>query len=158
MRLIFSILCLSFLMVRGVHAQATCSAEVSYKWKKGDSEESTIHWATIRLKGEEEKAVRAALIERVVREKKKASEACKDLHENMSGCLTAKLASSSGNIRGLDFAARRTVSDAITQDCKLQQGRCLEILSPDPTCEVAKAAETGEEEVKKDAKGKEKKK
>ena len=134
-------------------ADFRCSSDVSYKWKKSESEEAVIHWAALDAEGVDEAASKSTLEERVLHEKKKASEACKDLHENLSGCLGAKYSSTASELKALDFSARKALQDAIQTDCKAQQGRCMEISASDAKCVEKKKAESAED-TKKDDKGK----
>ena len=106
-----------------------CSSDVSYKWqksevkdqkkdekkeeKKEEKEDTTIHWSTLEQGGSDEAAAKDALSKYVVREQKKASETCKILHENLSGCITAKFASSKAELQAMDFGARKTLQEAI---------------------------------------------
>ncbi len=139
-------------------AQAVCSSEVTYKWKKAESEESTIHWSLLEQAAVDEASARGKLSAFVVREKKRASEACRELHENLTGCISSKYGSAKDQMASMDFTLRKDLEGAIAADCKQQQGKCREISASEPKCvdkgKEAAAADAG----KKEEKGKEKKK
>ena len=143
-------------------AEFSCSQEVTYKWSRGEGEskiESTIHWGTYKSSGADEASVKEQLEPFVTRERKRASEACRDLHENLSGCIATKYAVHQAEFRGMEFSSRKVLQQAIEQDCKEQQGKCLEIAAGEQKCSEIKKADdaAAEGDAKKDDKGKKKK-
>ena len=87
----------------------------------------------------------------------RAREECQRQHENLSGCIAAKLGSLPLPLNG-SFAGRQDLEKAITDDCKRTQGRCLEPEAPEVKCTEVKPQETPAEADKKEEKGKGKKK
>ena len=139
-------------------AEFSCSVDISYKWAKGDKEpleESSILWARVEQTGLDEAAAKERLSSFVIREQQKAGAVCKDLHENLSGCISAKYAGVKSELQAIDFAARKILQDAIASDCKSQQGRCKEVAATEPKCfdKTPKKEETAAD-AKKDEKGK----
>ena len=153
-----------------VSAEFACSSEISYKWREisGEKEkggakgaEAVIYFSSVQETGADEAAAKKALEESTVREKVKASDACKRLHENLAGCMSAKFASLANTLQNASFTARKQIEDAVVADCRGQQGTCLEIIASDPKCaEIKKesAEDEKKEAGKKDEKGKGKKK
>lgn len=158
--------------------QVTCVSEVSYRWSsdssgvvaapsptaQSDSKEgqsnlapsgNAIFWARLTASGGDEVKVRAALAEKVTREKVRASDSCKRLHENTAACISTKHSALSATIQAQGFDARKKLENAIQADCEMQRGKCLEILSSEPACVVSKKEEVAE--VTDAAKGKDKK-
>ena len=139
-----------------------CVADVNYKWVKGEKDESTIFWATVDKAGPDETAAKGALAKYMAIEQHRAGEACRDIHENLSGCIAAKYAGVKAQLQSMDFGARKNLQEAIDADCKLQQGKCKEVVAGEPKCaEIVKKvveAVAGADAAKKDEKGKGKKK
>lgn len=144
-----------------VSAEFLCRSNVSYSWQR-DKEMTKImvFVGSFEAKGADEAAAKAALAERVDREKPKGSEMCLKEHENLTGCIASKISSLSTTMPGLTFSARKLLEDSIGADCKLQQGKCAETVSSDPVCveKVVSGAGEGKDQGKEGGKEKDKKK
>jgi hypothetical protein len=160
-KLAFPLLILAALSGGPLLAEFRCGSELSYQWQKaGQDAAAKVLVGSFQATGVDEPAAKAALATRLEREKISSREQCKKEHENLSGCYSVKFASMAALIQSLDFAARKSLSEAITSDCKQQQGSCLDVKSSDPICQdlAAAAAKTPEAESgKKEEKGKKKK-
>ena len=174
-------LCISLTFVLGVlpgiktsqaYGDFVCSQEVSYKWaplqkpslkeeqEKQEKQESVIHWGSYQQSGMDEASAKEALGSIVVREQKRASEMCHELHENLAGCIAAKFGTHKAEFSEMDFATRKSLQEAIGADCKEQQGKCTETLVTEAKCFERKKAEEAAPaggDAKKDDKGKKKK-
>jgi hypothetical protein len=139
-------------------AQVICKSEITYSWKRGNDPESTIYFSSLDESAATEELAKAALTARIPREKLRASEACRKLHENLSGCIATKL-QTGGSFSELSFSARKAVEEAAKRDCDGTSGKCTAISSSTPTC-IAPAGAAGASGATGEApaKGKEKKK
>lgn len=146
MRLIFLSIALITLAPLQLHADFICGAEVSYKFERGNGEkggdnkegEKTAEetfFSKVHKKGATEEATKKLVAEALVAEKSKARERCRQDHENLAGCISAKYSLFAGKAAGLTFSARKTLEEAITKDCTKQQGHCLESAASETTCE-----------------------
>jgi hypothetical protein len=119
-----------------IELASSCSAEVNYKWKRaGDKPlEHTIFWVKVEVEGETQARAKEKLEDSINREKKKASEQCRNLHENLSGCISSRLEGTRAVLSATDFEGRRAIQNAIFEDCKGQQGQCIETNSSNSTC------------------------
>lgn len=111
-------------------ADFNCTAQVSYGLTKKDEKKPTfVEHSAAEASAESEELAKQAL-ERPVRElKMKAREACRELHENLSGCVGAKFETMASVLQRLPFSSRKSVEDAISQDCEAQMGTCGEVKS-----------------------------
>jgi len=114
-------------------ADVTCRASVSYKWEKGDAENST-HWRDLRAVAKDEEAAKRSLAELTNIEKTRAAQGCVVQHENLSGCISTKFSTTSPTYHSLSFAARKALEDAITKDCAAVQGSCGAAQASEPQC------------------------
>jgi len=119
---------------------------------RADKQESVIHWGSYKVGGNDEPSAKEALEKIVNRERHRASEACREIHENLARCIATKYGTHQSELNVMDFGARKTLHEAIAADCKEQQGNCLEIAASDQKCAEKVAPEPAEE--KKDEKGK----
>ncbi len=162
-----SLLFLIVLLVPAISSgEFLCSVDINYKWAKTEAkaakdkeevvpEESTVLWARVEQSGVDEATAKEKLASFVIRERQKASIVCKDLHENLSGCIAAKYAGAKSDLQTIDFGARKVLQDAIASDCKSQQGRCKEIEASEPKCiDKTPKKEDAVGDGKKDDKGK----
>ncbi len=122
-------------------AEFACSGSVSYHWKKEkDEKPSEVHWRSLSAVGKDEDLAKRALFEAQALEKNKALKACATEHENVAGCVSSKFSSNAHTYNALSFSARKALEDAITKDCAVSQGICLEAKASDPTCKELAAA------------------
>jgi hypothetical protein len=104
--------------------------------------EQRVRFATIERRGKDEGSVRAGLLIEVNRQKARAHERCKRDHESFGDCVSTKMSTKSSTLNSLSFSARSKVEEALIEECKVQQGRCIAIDSGEPTCRnLAGAAE-----------------
>ena len=157
MRPILLILTFLVFAVSLASAQTRCRTQLTYKWKPADGEKSVeIKWGEYEGQGVDDATARAQISSLVEKERVKARETCRREHENLAGCYSAKFASLGPVLQGLDFSARKSMEEAITSDCKKQQGRCDEPAIAEPVC-VVEATPVPAEGAKEE-KGKKKKK
>lgn len=139
-------------------SQFRCTAELHSRWtsqpesgknskkKEMDPKEHKELWGRYEQFGTDEKVVRATLERIILRERSYALAKCKRQHENLSGCVIAKLSSRQGDLATLDFSARHAIRDAVTSDCQTLQGKCLDDEVPEIKCEEEKPPVVEEEE------------
>ncbi|MCB0331231.1 MAG: hypothetical protein KDD70_16290 [Bdellovibrionales bacterium] len=128
---------------------------------KVKKEKFTVPYVTRRLRSataEEGKQKFRAVLDRDIEE---AMSECRETHENLSGCVSAKFLSMGNVMRQLGFQARKELETSISRDCSMMTGRCLEATASEVTCvEVIQPMEEkkseGEEEAAKDKKPKKK--
>jgi len=150
----FKILLLSiFCAFTSSFADFSCASEVSYKWKKNGEEEIKTYWTKVIEKSATEPIARQVLDNSILKEKQLAEKACKREHENLANCMASQFATKSAVLANLNFQARRALEEAISADCKAQQGVCVDSSASEVKCEEQKAAEP---EAEKDAKAGEK--
>lgn len=121
----------------GVLAQVVCQAEVGYEVKRVDLENPEV--VVVRreeARGEVEEVVRQALSRKLVLSSREALDACREQHENLSGCVASKYASLGTLLQQMQFAARTKLQDAIESDCKSRMGTCAPGKAPEITCIV----------------------
>lgn len=130
---------------------------------KSDAAEDTghtVYWMSLEAKAPTEEEARQKLNKAALNERAGAEKACRNAHENLSGCIASKYSSLSSSVGTLGFSARKSVEDAINSDCKLQQGRCLGSVVTEVKCseKIEAKPEEAEPESKegKDKKGKKK--
>ncbi len=147
-----------------LEAQTTCKAEVSYKWKSSgeakEAQEATVYFGGVEGAGADEVVAKAKLTEESSVLKVKALDACRRDRENLTGCITAKFATSAQALQSLSFSARKALEEAISADCKKSQGSCLDATVSEPACQSAAVAPEGTPEAedgKKQDAGKKKK-
>jgi hypothetical protein len=136
MRSIYPVIALLLaLSTANVAAQVSCRTELSYKWKKGsDGPEEVVFWGVMERSGENEEQVKRRLEEVVAKEKGKASASCRELHENLSGCVASRFSASSAVLAAMSFSARKALEEAISKDCHARQGSCGAVTAGEPTC------------------------
>jgi hypothetical protein len=120
----------------GATAEFVCKADVTYSWKRGEEAEAVIYFDSAKANGADEAQAKAALLEKLSPVKLKASENCRKIHENVSGCINTKLTTASASLAALSFSARRVVEEAAAADCQKQSGKCTSVSSTEPTCAV----------------------
>ena len=152
-----------------VRAEFVCSSDISYRWVRSDSAveqqertsskddkaeaptavpvtpppaaaASQVRYATVERGGGDEAAAKTSLGIELSRQKARASERCKREHESFGECLATKMSVKGSVLNSLSFSARAQLEKALTEECQLQQGRCLGVDSSEPVCrEVVKA-------------------
>jgi len=96
--------------------------------------EQRVRFAQVERKGQDERAVRAGLQIEVNRQKARAHERCKRDHESFGDCVSTKMSTKVGSLNSLSFSARSKVEEALIEECRIQQGRCVSIDSEEPAC------------------------
>jgi hypothetical protein len=135
-------------------ADFSCVASVSYQWKKDGGEPQAMFFVNMAGNAMTEEEAKAQVLELANREKARARDACTRRHENLSGCISAKFAAEASLLAKLGFGARKSLEEAVSADCKLQQGQCLDPVVSDIKClQVGKTE--GEGDGKTAEKGKE---
>lgn len=151
-----------------VSAEFICSSDISYRWVRSESaadqgEQTSskddkaqaptsvpvtpapeaapshqVRYATVERGGGDEAAAKTSLGMELSRQKARASERCKREHESFGECLATKMSVKGSVLNSLSFSARAQLEKALTDECQLQQGRCLGVDSSEPVCrEVA---------------------
>lgn len=96
--------------------------------------EQRVRFATIERRGKDERGAKAGLLIEVNRQKSRAYERCKRDHESFGGCVSTKLSTKTTVLNSLSFSARSKVEEALIEECRVQQGRCVAIESSEPVC------------------------
>lgn len=119
---------------------------------------SIVFIAQVEAKGDDEAKAKTALQKVGARLVEKARATCRENHENVGGCISAKFEASATALRSLDFSARKALEESLRSDCEVQRGRCLgaelkdvvcaEIIVAAPATE-SPVAEPGKEDKKK---------
>ena len=146
-------------------AEFECSSEVSYSWiprvveeKKGEKPKRVEVKQTVvevlRAMGESENDAKFAIQRKSERAKEEARTICQRVHEDVSGCIAGKHASSAATLKQLSFSARRELEQSIVEDCNALAGLCQKTEASEPACaeikkDEAPAEETAKEEKKK---------
>lgn len=148
---LFLLLPFSLYYPHQVKAEHRCRAEVSYKWKKGETEVTT-PWGAVEALGTDEEGAKRELGTVITQAKLRSLAACREAHENLSDCIGTRYAKNATTLQSLPFSARKSLEDSITTDCKGQVGACLDTQLGEPVCtEVLRGAEgaSGEKEGEK---------
>jgi hypothetical protein len=113
-----------------------CSAEIKYRWHKDkDATEPLVtFWATAEKRGDTEDSTRDMLGKTIDRERVQAAEACIRRHQNMSGCISSKIAAYGELMQGMTFSARKKIEDSIATDCEKDLGFCKGVEVSDIAC------------------------
>ncbi len=131
-----------------------CDSKVTYKWMQGEEPKEVFHMALTKTGIDQEEAT-TALNKILLTEEKRALSECKEIHENLSNCLSARLLSTSNARRTGSFETRKALEEAIAKDCERQTGTCLESKSSAIECREIKEKVPAEEKgTGKDAKKK----
>ncbi len=96
--------------------------------------EQKVRFAQVERRGQDERAVRAGLQIEVNRQKARAYERCKRDHESFGECVSIKMSTKGATLNSLSFSARSKVEEALIDECRVQQGRCVSIDSDEPSC------------------------
>jgi hypothetical protein len=96
--------------------------------------EQRVRFAQVERRGQDERSVKAGLQIEVSRQKSRAHDRCKRDHESFGDCVSTKMATKVGSLNSLSFSARSKVEEALIEECRIQQGRCVAIDSEEPTC------------------------
>ncbi|MCB9029561.1 MAG: hypothetical protein H6619_00785 [Deltaproteobacteria bacterium] len=127
--IILQVVCLSSAAL----ADFQCDSAVNYVWKnKGGKHES--FWKTVTATAADEAGTKAALDDAVSFEKGLAIAKCRKDHENLSGCIAQRYQSIGSTYESMGFKARKTLDEAIINDCQKKQGYCLEPKASNPIC------------------------
>ncbi len=137
------------LFLNDAKAEFECFATVSYKWRKKPQEKAAsekvpegaapaadqvVDLARISGDGADESAAKSKLNQLLPEARTKASEACKKSHESKAECLAAKYSSMSSTLNTLRFDSRKSLEDAIANDCEAQSGACLDVAVSEIQC------------------------
>lgn len=126
-----------------VFAEHFCRTEITYKWRRAQEEkEVEVIVQALEARGVDEPAAKAEIMKLALAARSGAQATCAQVHENLSGCISSKLAAASTVQHTLSFSARKTLEEAIKTDCSNSQGICTDIVVKDATCEELKVAAT----------------
>lgn len=137
-------------------APSICSGEVRYQWSRRDDkgaplEPQIVTFVSMQAKGASEDEAKSELAKLLEEAKARALEVCAAKHENLSGCVAAKMSSNTILLNSLGFRAREALQDAIIEDCKGQTGSCALSPSEPPVCRAELQAVAPEAESKDEA-------
>ncbi len=122
---------------REARAQVTCRAEVRYEVTRAEQESpEKIVFRQEEARGDSEELVREALSKKLILSTRDAMQACREQHENLSGCVASKYTSLGSLMQQMPFAARTKLQEAIEVDCKARMGTCVEPKVPEMTCVI----------------------
>jgi hypothetical protein len=96
--------------------------------------EQKVRFAQVERRGQDERAAKAGLQIEVNRQKARAYERCKRDHESFGDCVSTKMSTKVATLNSLSFSARSKVEEALIDECRVEQGRCVSIDSDEPTC------------------------
>lgn len=150
--------------VREVLSESLCTARISYSWQpqveketstdadgktaeeslgSASSESLEVSYGVVRRRGETEEVARELCREGLEAKKAEALKACRDLHENLSGCISGKFTTMSALLKQLDFEARKELEASIATDCRKNSGRCLKSEASEVECTGGATPEEG---------------
>lgn len=113
-------------------------------------EPRTVRLIEVERVGKDEAAAKLLLEGELARQKVRASEACVRQHEALGSCVSTKLAANAHVLNSLGFSARTALEEALTTECRSQQGRCMGVEASAAQCrEIAAAAPPAAEDDKK---------
>ena len=95
---------------------------------------------TIGEKGPVPSEVKEKLNARLPSLKGQAFEQCRRDHEDQAGCIASSLKTHAVDYDLFDFAARKTLLEAISQDCDNNAGVCLSVNTVLEKCRISSAA------------------
>jgi hypothetical protein len=139
-------------------AEFECSSALSYVWKQ-KKESKKEYFETVFAKGADDALARQNLQGTIKAREPKGLVLCRDLHENLSGCLLSRTKNFSNNVVNVTaYAIRKEFLKAVQDDCNRQLGECHGVESSEPVCSEIKAAvaetdQTGEKDKKEKEKG-----
>jgi hypothetical protein len=155
--------------VRSVLPESFCTTRISYFWQPQTENESPVDadkkladeslgggapeslevaYGVVRRTGDTEEVARELCREGLEEKKAEALKECRELHENLSGCISGKFTTMSALLKQLDFEARKELEASIASDCRKISGRCLKAEASEVECSGA-AAREGEDDTKK---------
>jgi hypothetical protein len=102
--------------------------------------ELLVRYASVERRGADEETVRAALAPELNRQKARAYERCRRDHEAFGDCVSTKLSVKTSTLNSLSFSARAQVEQALMEECRAQQGRCVAVDSSEIKCRPIGAA------------------
>lgn len=146
MRFVLFLLISTLSLVTHACAEFSCSADVSYRWKKSEDAENekVVFWGRVEAKGFTEEEGKNNLQVEVTEAKAEAVEACQRKHQNLSGCVAGKQSKINKVSQFATFSSRKALEEAISKDCSLEQGICTESTEGDIHCmELVAAVEAG---------------
>ena len=168
---VFSVLSIAFSPL-AANAAPVCSSGISYFWvpelttspvagkgkspasenKEGESQatELKVLYDNVQRKGSSEEISRGLLSGILEDKKSEALKSCRELHENLSGCISGKFVSMAPVLRQLDFEARKQLEASITLDCKKNSGRCVKVEASEIQCSDDASGENGSGEASKE--------
>lgn len=162
LRLLTVAIGLKLVFVNCAHSEFSCSAEVSYSYKKGgDGAAVEVRVREVRAVGPTEPAAKSELNRWLIREVQKAGDVCEKKAAVGASCLPTRLTALSSTLSSLDFTARKALIEEIAKECGGTKESCLGARASEVKCEevVATPAPGAAEEEKKeegDKKGKKK--
>ena len=120
--------------VAGAEELAVCRSEVAYSWTKDPKDERVVFFAVVEQRAPSVEDAKRKLAEEVARVKGDAYQRCREAHQNLSGCIAGRFNAHTGVMSSMTFAARKALEEAITTDCKGEQGTCGAVTASEPQC------------------------
>lgn len=117
-------------------AQYLCKTELSYKWVPDEQDPEQVRFEIVSAEAEQEDQAKQLLKQKLSDVQIRAMQHCRAKHQNLSGCIAEKFSGLHGMMGSLSFTARKTLEDAVTLDCKKNQGRCQEPVSGKISCSL----------------------
>lgn len=123
-----------------LETEFVCRGEIEYSWMRMNKEgevtdkEMKVFWASREMKAKTEELAKSKLEDLMLREKGNARQACKNEHENLSGCIAGKYQAMKTIMKLLDFSSRKAIEESVQKDCEAQLGLCKEVSSSEVAC------------------------
>ncbi len=150
------------------HLRYSCEADISYVWehrekpkknrpqerkatkKKIPPKRSTVYFKTASEIGNSEDEAKAKLQTKLKHVKTEAFKQCEHKHTKMANCLAGGIRKHNSNYRLLDFRTRRSILNALEEDCHSFSGQCIKTLTSPVTCNATSVAPKENTETEKD--------
>lgn len=150
-------------------AEVTCYLPVSYEWAR-DNDPAQVKTVSpqpekivefvrrLTATGENEIVIKRDLTQQAELLKRDILRECKAVHENYSGCIASRYRAFSSDLRSSGFEVRKSLNEAIAEDCRAVKGTCVAVNIPEPQCSSSEAPVDAQKDDKQPEKEKKKKK
>jgi hypothetical protein len=125
-------------------SKAVCQVEVHYVWLRKKIE-NQVYVNTITQEGKDLSVAENLLQSEYAKFKSKGFELCRKEHENLAGCLTAKMLKVVPAYQVAEYTIKRTLEESIKRDCQAQIGQCKDVIVSKPKCSEIKPIEAEKE-------------
>lgn len=105
---------------------------------------------TLNVRADLEEVAKQEVSSKAVGAEERVMKLCRQKHENLSGCMAERFVSLSTMMGSLSFTARKTLEDAIAQDCQKTQGRCSKFIAGKVQCLAVVDPSAGTQEGEKE--------